>query len=112
MRFWFTRELDLDLPVLKLLGGATVEEMVEDVVDRLSPALIPNVKVEAAEGEGEAAPEAAAAATNEKTDFLEVPEGASDTEPATGNTSEVEKNDGLSTASGSEIGEAQDLSEL
>lgn len=44
MRFWFTRELDLDLPVLKLLGGATVEDMVEDAVARLSPALIPNVK--------------------------------------------------------------------
>lgn len=44
MRIWFTRELDLDLPVLKLLGGATVEDMVEDAVARLSPALIPNVK--------------------------------------------------------------------
>ncbi|KAF3014489.1 t1pks [Neopestalotiopsis sp. 37M] len=46
MRFWFTRELDLDLPVLKLLGGATVEDMVEDAMARLSPELIPNVKVE------------------------------------------------------------------
>lgn len=44
MRFWFTRELDLDLPVLKLLGGATIEDMVEDAVSRLSPTLIPNVK--------------------------------------------------------------------
>ncbi|KAK7952854.1 Male sterility- NAD-binding [Apiospora saccharicola] len=43
MRFWYTRELDLDLPVLKLLGGATVEDMVEDTVVRLSPVLIPNV---------------------------------------------------------------------
>ncbi|CAN8105599.1 unnamed protein product [Discula destructiva] len=43
LRFWFTRELDLDLPVLKLLGGASVEDMVEDAVLRLSPALIPNV---------------------------------------------------------------------
>lgn len=47
MRVWFTRELDLDLPVLKLLGGATVEDMVEDAVSRLDPDLIPNVKGEA-----------------------------------------------------------------
>lgn len=45
MRFWFTRELDLDLPVLKLLGGATVEDMVEDASIRLASTLIPNVKV-------------------------------------------------------------------
>ncbi|KAJ5281819.1 polyketide synthase [Penicillium angulare] len=48
MRVWFTRELDLDLPVLKLLGGATVEDMVEDAVTRLAPELIPNVKGSAA----------------------------------------------------------------
>ncbi|KAI0855451.1 putative polyketide synthase [Xylaria cubensis] len=54
MRFWFTRELDLDLPVLKLLGGATVEEMVEDVINRLSPSLTPNVKIEKTEGESAA----------------------------------------------------------
>ncbi|KAK8119984.1 hybrid NRPS/PKS enzyme [Apiospora kogelbergensis] len=48
MRFWYTRELDLDLPVLKLLGGATVEDMVEDTVVRLSPDLIANVKDAAA----------------------------------------------------------------
>jgi acyl carrier protein len=56
MRVWFSRELDLDLPVLKLLGGATVEDMVEDAVSRLSPELIPNVQeaqasTESAEGE-------------------------------------------------------------
>jgi hybrid polyketide synthase/nonribosomal peptide synthetase ACE1 len=56
MRVWFTRELDLDLPILKLLGGATVEDMVEDAVARLAPALIPNVKD--APKEAEAAPAA------------------------------------------------------
>ncbi|KAI1446155.1 putative polyketide synthase [Annulohypoxylon stygium] len=43
MRLWFTRELDLDLPVLKLLGGASVEDMIEDTAARISPDLIPNV---------------------------------------------------------------------
>uniref|UniRef100_A0A093ULT3 Lovastatin nonaketide synthase n=1 Tax=Talaromyces marneffei PM1 TaxID=1077442 RepID=A0A093ULT3_TALMA len=66
MRFWFTRELDLDLPVLKLLGGATIEDMVEDAVARLSPTLIPNVKdlpKPATEAAAEPASEEAAAAT-------------------------------------------------
>jgi hybrid polyketide synthase / nonribosomal peptide synthetase ACE1 len=43
MRTWFTKELDLDMPVLKILGGATVSDLVEDAVKRLSPDLIPNV---------------------------------------------------------------------
>ncbi|KAL8900612.1 MAG: hypothetical protein Q9207_005617 [Kuettlingeria erythrocarpa] len=43
MRAWFTKELDLDMPVLKLLGGATVEELVEDAVKRLSSELVPNL---------------------------------------------------------------------
>ncbi|KAL6706945.1 hypothetical protein ACN47E_004895 [Coniothyrium glycines] len=44
MRFWFTKELDLDMPVLKLLGGATVEEMVQDTMERLSPDLTPKLR--------------------------------------------------------------------
>ncbi len=43
MRAWFTKELDVDMPVLKLLGGATVAELVEDAVNRLAPELIPNL---------------------------------------------------------------------
>ena len=46
MRSWFSKELDLDMPVLKLLGGATVEEMVQDTMERLSPGLTPKLKVE------------------------------------------------------------------
>ncbi|OBU00869.1 putative Hybrid PKS-NRPS biosynthetic cluster [Pseudogymnoascus verrucosus] len=51
MRFWFTKELDLDMPVLKLLGGASVEEMVQDTMERLSPELTPNWVKEPAEAE-------------------------------------------------------------
>ncbi|RDW90313.1 uncharacterized protein DSM5745_02088 [Aspergillus mulundensis] len=43
MRVWFTKELDLDMPVLKLLGGASVAAMVEDTMERMSPDLIPKV---------------------------------------------------------------------
>lgn len=46
MRSWFSKELDLDMPVLKLLGGATVEEMVQDTMERLSPDLTPRLKAE------------------------------------------------------------------
>ena len=46
MRSWFSKELDLDMPVLKLLGGATVEEMVQDTMERLSPSLIPKLKAD------------------------------------------------------------------
>lgn len=49
MRSWFTKELDLDMPVLKILGGATVADLVEDAVKRLSRELIPNVAVSATE---------------------------------------------------------------
>jgi hybrid polyketide synthase/nonribosomal peptide synthetase ACE1 len=43
MRAWFTKELDLDMPVLKILGGATVRDLVEDAFKRLSPALVPKL---------------------------------------------------------------------
>lgn len=41
MRSWFTKELDLDMPVLKILGGATAYDLVDDAFKRLSPGLIP-----------------------------------------------------------------------
>lgn len=65
MRTWFTKELDLDMPVLKILGGATVSDLVEDAVKRLSPDLIPNVvkaaPTEAAGDEKKEEPTAASA---------------------------------------------------
>ncbi|KKA18098.1 Hybrid NRPS/PKS protein 1, partial [Rasamsonia emersonii CBS 393.64] len=68
MRAWFSNELDLDMPVLKLLGGATIADLVDDAVSRLSRELIPNVVAGQAEGEpaSEEAPAAAASAEPEK----------------------------------------------
>lgn len=64
MRTWFTKELDLDMPVLKILGGATVSDLVEDAVKRLSPDLIPNVvKAAPAEATGDEKKEEPAAAS-------------------------------------------------
>jgi hybrid polyketide synthase/nonribosomal peptide synthetase ACE1 len=43
IRAWFTKELDLDMPVLKILGGATVQDLVDDAVGRLDSQLVPKL---------------------------------------------------------------------
>lgn len=43
MRNWFAGELRVDVPVLKLLGGSTVAELVDFAIDNLPAELIPNV---------------------------------------------------------------------
>lgn len=58
MRSWFHREFDLDMPVLKILGGATVAGMVDDAFNRLSKNLIPNVQATEEAKAEEAKPEA------------------------------------------------------
>ncbi|EXJ69156.1 uncharacterized protein A1O5_08091 [Cladophialophora psammophila CBS 110553] len=40
---WFTKNLNLDVPLLKILGGASVSDLVDDAVSRLSSDLIPLV---------------------------------------------------------------------
>ncbi|KAH8656641.1 putative polyketide synthase [Tricladium varicosporioides] len=52
IRSWFQSEMDLDMPVLKILSGASIENMVEDAFSRLSPDLTPNVKREVVAQEG------------------------------------------------------------
>lgn len=98
MRIWFTRELDLDLPVLKLLGGATVEDMVEDAVSRLDPGLIPNVKD---------APKTEAQASESNTDA-----GASQSEAVDQDTSEDASSEGSSAGVTDEFGLATEATEI
>jgi hybrid polyketide synthase/nonribosomal peptide synthetase ACE1 len=57
IRSWFQSELDLDMPVLKILSGASIEKMVEDAFERLSPELTPEFKREGAVVEVEAVQE-------------------------------------------------------
>lgn len=52
IRSWFQSEMDLDMPVLKILSGASIENMVEDAFSRLSPDLTPNVKREVVAQDG------------------------------------------------------------
>ena len=40
---WFSKNLNLDIPLLKILGGASATDLVDDAISRLSPDLIPLV---------------------------------------------------------------------
>jgi hypothetical protein len=44
IRTWFSKQLSLDLPVLKVLGGASVADLAQEAASRLSPSLIPLIK--------------------------------------------------------------------
>jgi hybrid polyketide synthase/nonribosomal peptide synthetase ACE1 len=44
IRSWFLKELGVDIPVLKILGGATVEAMVVSAMEKLPAELTPNLK--------------------------------------------------------------------
>lgn len=55
IRSWFLRELDVDLPVLKILGGCTIAEMLSFALEKLSPDLTPLML--AGSTVGEATPE-------------------------------------------------------
>ncbi|KAI8249967.1 Polyketide synthase-nonribosomal peptide synthetase [Colletotrichum sp. SAR 10_77] len=44
VRTWFRQELAMDMPMLKILGGATIVELVDDAVDKISPDLLPKVQ--------------------------------------------------------------------
>ena len=43
VRSWFLKEIDVDVPVLKVLGGATMIDLLEDAIEGLSPAIVPNL---------------------------------------------------------------------
>nr|OQO31268.1 hypothetical protein B0A51_01022 [Rachicladosporium sp. CCFEE 5018] len=41
IRTWFSKELGLDMPVLKVLGGASVDDLAQDAASKLGPELVP-----------------------------------------------------------------------
>jgi hybrid polyketide synthase/nonribosomal peptide synthetase ACE1 len=61
IRAWFSKELDLDMPVLKILGGATVQELVDDAVRGLDSQLVPKL---VRDGQEQTAPMEQQAATS------------------------------------------------
>jgi hybrid polyketide synthase / nonribosomal peptide synthetase ACE1 len=64
VRSWFQSELDVDMPVLKILSGASIEDLAEDAFSKLSQEMTPNFprtdraeETKAAEGENGGKPE-------------------------------------------------------
>ncbi|KAL4924992.1 putative polyketide synthase [Aspergillus undulatus] len=51
VRSWFTKHLNVNVSVLRILGGASVVGLVEDAMEQLSPQLLPMVKSEVDEGQ-------------------------------------------------------------
>jgi hybrid polyketide synthase/nonribosomal peptide synthetase ACE1 len=43
VRSWFLKELDIDMRVLKVLGGASIDHLLEDAMERLPAYLVPNL---------------------------------------------------------------------
>ncbi|KAJ5920032.1 hypothetical protein N7516_010890 [Penicillium verrucosum] len=88
MRSWFSSEFDHDIPIIKILGGATLADLVEDTVANLSPSIAPNLggaaaAEEEAKVEAEIPAEAATAATSD-----DEPIFSDDDTPATTDTDE------------------------
>ncbi|KAJ9137155.1 AMP-binding enzyme family protein [Pleurostoma richardsiae] len=53
MRQWFTDEFDVNIPVMKMLGGATLTDLAEDAVSEMAAELIPLVKAAQVDGDGD-----------------------------------------------------------
>ncbi|KAM3566124.1 hypothetical protein ARSEF4850_000869 [Beauveria asiatica] len=60
LRSWFSNEFEHDIPVIKILGGATLADLVEDTVANMSPDICPNISGGSGD-DAEAKPVAAAA---------------------------------------------------
>ncbi|EFE41543.1 hybrid PKS-NRPS enzyme, putative [Trichophyton verrucosum HKI 0517] len=56
IRTWFIREVDIDMPVLKVLGGSSVSDLINDAMLRISPDLTPNLGAEGAQVEANRKP--------------------------------------------------------
>lgn len=71
MRSWFSNQFDHDIPIIKILGGATLADLVEDTVDNLSADICPNLAGAATEEPAaEPAAEAAVDSNNEAPTYI------------------------------------------
>lgn len=43
IRSWFSNELEHDIPIFRILGGATLADLVEDAIAAISPEIAPNL---------------------------------------------------------------------
>jgi hybrid polyketide synthase/nonribosomal peptide synthetase ACE1 len=51
IRSWFSNELEHDIPIIRILGGATLADLVEDAITTLSPEIAPNLVRDSQEDE-------------------------------------------------------------
>ena len=54
LRAWFVTELGVDMPILKILGGASIGDLVTDAISRLPVTLLAAVPVEVKEEDAKA----------------------------------------------------------
>ena len=40
IRSWFLKEMDVDIPVLRILSGITVDELIKEAMVKLTPKLV------------------------------------------------------------------------
>ncbi|CAG8973054.1 hypothetical protein HYALB_00010828 [Hymenoscyphus albidus] len=71
LRSWFLKELNVDMPVLKIISGATMAELLERAQELLPPALTPSLGLEKPPGTIENNPTAAAQKTATQTSVNE-----------------------------------------
>ncbi|EFR01671.1 lovastatin nonaketide synthase [Nannizzia gypsea CBS 118893] len=50
IRSWFIKELEVDIPVLKILGGSSISDLLEEAIDSLPAPIASLLAVEAGEG--------------------------------------------------------------
>ena len=87
LRSWFLKQLSVSIPVLKILNGVSIGELVEEAVDKISPKLVPNL----VEGGGPApvANLATAPPPRPRSAGSSVPSSSSSDSPGTGTTSRM-----------------------
>ncbi|EED14463.1 polyketide synthase, putative [Talaromyces stipitatus ATCC 10500] len=52
LRTWFSKELTADVPVLRIIGGASISELAQSVLKTLDPAMLPLVSEKTADEDG------------------------------------------------------------
>jgi acyl carrier protein len=44
LRTWFVKELEVDIPMLRILGGSSIGELAEEAASKLSPDMLPRIE--------------------------------------------------------------------
>lgn len=91
LRSWFLKQLSVSIPVLKILNGVSIEELVEEAASKISPKLAPNL-VEGSPATGSCPPASSLATippTRPQSTGSSVPSSSSSDSPGPGTTSRM-----------------------